>query len=134
MQIEIWALEQNGTWSIEDLPKGKYFIDSKWIYKVKYKPTGEVERFKVCFLAKGYMQQEGVDYHDTFAPVTKLVMVRTLLVVVVKKDRIIHQLDVNNAFVHGDLDEDIYMKTPQGFAKERGTKVCKLRKSLYGLR
>ena len=80
------------------------------------------------------MQQEGVDYHDTFAPVTKLVMVRTLLVVVVKKDRIIHQLDVNNAFVHGDLDEDIYMKTPQGFAKERGTKVCKLRKSLYGLR
>lgn len=86
MQIEIWALEQNGTWSIEDLPKGKYFIDSKWIYKVKYKPTGEVQRLKACFLAKGCMQQEGVDYHDTFAPVAKHVMVRTLLVVIVMKD------------------------------------------------
>ncbi|KAI3667045.1 hypothetical protein L6452_42087 [Arctium lappa] len=131
---EIQALEQNGTWILEHLPEGKRAIDSKWVYKIKYKPNGEVEYYKARLVAKGYTQMEGVDFHDTFAPVAKLVTVRTLLAVTVKKNWIIHQLDVNNAFLHGDLEEDVYMKIPQGFAKKDETRVCKLKKSLYGLK
>ncbi|KAK9055092.1 hypothetical protein SSX86_026172 [Deinandra increscens subsp. villosa] len=134
MKKEIQALENNNTWTLEPLPEGKRAIDSKWVYKIKYKPNGEIERYKARLVAKGFTQTEGVDFHDTFAPVAKLVTVRTLLAVAVKKDWIINQLDVNNAFLHGDLDEEVYMKVPQGFSKENETRVCRLRKSLYGLK
>ncbi|KAJ0735747.1 putative RNA-directed DNA polymerase [Helianthus annuus] len=134
MRREIEALEMNGTWTIEDLPKGKKAIDSKWVYKVKYKPNGDIERYKARLVAKGFTQMEGIDFHDTFAPVAKLVTVRTILAVAVKRDWLDHQLDVNNAFLHGDLHEEVYMKIPQGFEKEKGNKVCRLRKSLYGLK
>ncbi|KAI3766949.1 hypothetical protein L2E82_17029 [Cichorium intybus] len=134
MKNEIQALEKNGTWNLEELPKGKRAIDSKWVYKIKYKPNGEIERYKARLVAKGFTQMEGVDYHEMFAPVAKLVTVRTLFTVAVKKGWLIHQLDVNNAFLHGELDEEVYMKIPQGFGKRNETRVCKLRKSLYGLK
>ncbi|KAK1440796.1 hypothetical protein QVD17_06628 [Tagetes erecta] len=134
MEKEIRALEENGTWTLEELPEGKRAIDSKWVYKVKFKPNGEIERYKARLVARGFKQMEGVDFHDTFAPVAKLVTVRTLLAVAVKKDWIIHQLDVDNAFLHGDLNEEVYMKIPQGFDKGKENKVCRLRKSLYGLK
>ncbi|KAD4177991.1 hypothetical protein E3N88_26582 [Mikania micrantha] len=134
MKKEIQALEKNETWTLENLPKGKRAIDSKWVYKIKYKPNGDIERYKARLVAKGFTQTEGIDYHETFAPVAKLVTVRTLLAVAVKKGWHIHQLDVNNAFLHGDLHEDVYMKIPQGFGKHDDNRVCKLKKSLYGLK
>ncbi|KAF5812650.1 putative RNA-directed DNA polymerase [Helianthus annuus] len=134
MQREIQALEQNNTWTIESLPEGKRAIDSKWVYKIKYKPNGEVERYKARLVARGFTQVEGEDFHDTFAPVAKLVTVRTLLAVATKRNWFIRQLDVNNAFLHGDLDEEVFMKIPQGFLKENEDRVCRLRKSLYGLK
>nr|GEY75768.1 integrase, catalytic core [Tanacetum cinerariifolium] len=133
-QANSTALEKNGTWTLKELPEGKRHIDSKWVYKTKFKSNGEVERYKDRLVTKGCTQKEGVDYHETFSPVANLVTVRTLLVVATKKGWIIHQLDVNNAFLHGDLDEEVYMKIPKGFAKEGETRVCRLRKSLYGLK
>lgn len=134
MKKEIQALQQNNTWTIESLPEGKKAIDSKWVYKIKYKPNGDIERYKARLVAKGFTQVEGEDFHDTFAPVAKLVTVRTLLAVAAKENWFIHQLDVNNAFLHGDLEEEVYMKMPQGFTTEKEGRVCRLRKSLYGLR
>ncbi|CAL1357037.1 unnamed protein product [Linum trigynum] len=131
---EITALEANGTWTLEFLPPGKRAIDCKWVYKIKYHPDGSVERYKARLVAKGFTQVEGVDFHDTFAPVAKLVTVRVLIAVAVSKGWPLHQLDVNNAFLHGDLQEEVYMKLPPGFAAKGDTRVCRLRRSLYGLR
>lgn len=107
MKREIRALEQNDTWVLQDVPSENKAIDSKWVYKVKYKPNGDVELYKARLVAKGFTQMEGVDYHETFAAVAKLVTVRTLLALAVKRDWIIHQLDVNNAFLHDDLEKEV---------------------------
>ncbi|KAK3033514.1 hypothetical protein RJ639_032743 [Escallonia herrerae] len=134
MAKEISALEANNTWTLMPLPSGKRAIDSKWVYKVKFHPDGTVERYKARLVAKGYTQNEGLDFHETFAPVAKLVTVRCLLAIASKKKWELHQLDVNNAFLHGDLEEEVYMKIPQGFSKQGENRVCRLQKSLYGLR
>ena len=134
MRREIEALEANNTWDLTTLPPRKNVIDSKWVYKIMFKPNGEVERYKARIVARGFTQKEGEDFHETFAPVAKLVTLRTLLTIAVNNEWIIQQLDVNNAFLHGDLSEEIYMKVPQGFAKENDQRVCKLKRSIYGLK
>jgi hypothetical protein len=134
MAAEIHALELNDTWTITDLPSGKHPIGCKWVYKIKHKGNGEVERYKARLVAKGYTQKEGLDYSDTFSHVAKLTTVRVLLALAAVKGWHLHQLDVNNAFLHGSLEEEIYMKLPPGFEVTNKNKVCRLQKSLYGLK
>ena len=112
MESELDALAKNGTWSIVDLPHNVKPIGSKWVYKVKHKADGSIERYKARLVAKGYNQVEGVDFFDTFSPVAKLTIVRILLAIASIKNWHLHQLDVNNAFLHGDLQEHVYMNIP----------------------
>ncbi|KAJ1685788.1 hypothetical protein LUZ63_017178 [Rhynchospora breviuscula] len=134
MQTEIEALERNKTWSIENLPSEKKAIGCKWVYRIKYNSDGSVERYKARLVVLGNRQVEGIDFKETFAPVAKMVSVRTFLAVAVARGWELHQMDVHNAFLHGDLHEEVYMRLPSGFASKYPGKMCRLRKSLYGLR
>ncbi|KAG7569356.1 Zinc finger CCHC-type [Arabidopsis thaliana x Arabidopsis arenosa] len=140
MDVEISALEQNGTWSVESLPPGKTVIGCKWVYTIKYNPDGSIERYKARLVAKGYTQQEGIDYIDTFSPVAKLASVKLVLGLASVHGWTLTQMDVTNAFLHGVLDEEIFMSLPQGYTPPNGTAslppnpVCRLHKSLYGLK
>ncbi|CAH9127483.1 unnamed protein product [Cuscuta epithymum] len=134
MESELQALEANHTWDLTLLPPHKKAIGCRWVYKIKYLPDGTVDRYKARLVAKGYSQLEGLDYTEVFAPVTKLTTVRTVLSLAAAKHWPTHQLDVSNAFLHGDLHEDVYMTLPPGYGRKGETRVCHLRKSLYGLK
>ena len=134
MEEEIRALEQNGTWVLQDLLCDKRPISCKWVYRVKYNSDGFIQRFKARLVIRGNHQVKGFDYNEMFAPVAKMTSVRCFLFVAVTKGWELHQLDVNNAFLHGDLQEEVYMTLPPGFTCSTPTKVCCLQKSLYGLR
>ncbi|KAL0332894.1 UNVERIFIED_CONTAM: Retrovirus-related Pol polyprotein from transposon RE1 [Sesamum calycinum] len=133
MKEELAVLDKNNTWEVVDLPKGKRAIGSKCIFKLKLKPDGTVDRYKARLVAKSYNQVEGEDYIERFSPVAKAVTVRTLLAIASNYAWPIHQVDINNTFLHGYLEEDIYMLPPNGAPIQSG-KVCKLKRSLYGLK
>ncbi|WOH04396.1 hypothetical protein DCAR_0623805 [Daucus carota subsp. sativus] len=135
MEEEIIALKQNETWDLVPKPPGIKPISFKWVYKIKTHQDGSVERYKARLVARGFSQQYGIDYDETFSPVAKLTTIRVLLALAASNNWKLWQMDVKNAFLHGELDRVIYMEQPRGFeSKERSDYVCKLRKALYGLR
>ncbi|KAL5741578.1 hypothetical protein ACOSP7_028310 [Xanthoceras sorbifolium] len=132
---EMNALDDNGTWNLVDLPSGKRAIGCKWVFTVKVNPDGSVARLKARLVAKGYAQTYGVDYSDTFSPVAKLTSVRLFISMAATYHWPLYQLDIKNAFLHGDLQEEVYMEQPPGFvAQGESGRVCHLQKSLYGLK
>ena len=135
MQKAYDALIKNGTWKLVDLPLGTKPIGCKWVYKNKYKVDGSLDKHKAKLVAKGFAQKEGVHYEDTFAPIEKWATIRTLFALAAQNGWKAHQMDVKTTFFNGDLKDNVFMSQPKGFAmKGHEHKVCKLVKSLYGLK
>jgi histone deacetylase 1/2 len=135
MQEEIDALHKNDTWHFVPYKKGMNIIDSKWVWKIKRKDDGSIDRYKGRLVANGYRQRYGLDYEDTFSPVAKIATIRLVLLVAVSRGWCLRQLGVQNAFLHGVLEEEVYMRQPPGFEdKKRPHYVCRLDKALYGLK
>ena len=134
MQEEMDSLHKNHTWELTPLPKGKKALHKKWVYRIKHEHNGRKQN-KARLVVKGFQQHEGVDYTEIFSPVVKLTTVRLVLSIIVAKDLHLEKFDVKMTFLHGELEEDIYMVQPEGFLS-RGRKdiVCKLKRSLYGLK
>jgi hypothetical protein len=135
MREEFNALIANHTWNLCPRPLHKNVISNKWVFKVKQKADGSLDRFKARLVAKGFEQQDGIDFTETFSPVIKSSTIRIVLTIAVHFDWPIRQLDVSNAFLHGSLEEEVFMEQPHGFvSKEFPNHVCHLKKSLYGLK
>ena len=128
MAEELAALERSGTWDLVSLPSGVRPITCKWVYKIKTRSDGSLERYKARLVARGFQQEQGRDYDETFAPVAHMTTVRTLLVVASVRQWSISQLDVQNAFLNGELREEVYMQPPPGYYAPDGM-VCRLRRS-----
>jgi hypothetical protein len=135
MNEEFDALKQNKTWRLVPFREGKNIIDCRWIYKIKRKADGSIDRYKARLVAKGFKHRYGIDYEDTFSPVVKIATVRLVLAVSVSRGWSLRQLDVKNAFLHGVLEEEVYMRQPPGYEdKGKPSHICKLDKALYGLK
>ncbi|KAK9215025.1 hypothetical protein WN944_007028 [Citrus x changshan-huyou] len=136
MEEEMKSLHQNQTWELVKLPKGKRVIGNKWVYTKKQgSPNQTTPRYKARLVAKGFAQKEGIDYNEVFSPVVKHTSIRILLALVAEYELELAQLDVKTAFLHGDLEEEIYMIQPCGFrVAGKENHVCRLIKSLYGLK
>ena len=118
-----------------DLPKGNKLIRCKWIFKKKIKPDGTIDEFKARLVVVGYTQKQDIDYFDTYSLVTKIAIIKALMAYAVICGLLIHQTNVKMAFLSEDLEEEIYMTQPEGFiVTGEENKVCKLTKSLYGLK
>lgn len=134
-QDEIQSHRDNQTWDLVPAPPRRKILKNRWVWVVKYTAQGEIDRFKARLVIKGFQQRYGIDYHEIFAPVIRMEVLRLLFAIAATLDYEIHQMDVKTAFLNGNLDEEIYMEQPEGFI-EPGSEhlVCKLRKSLYGLK
>ena len=135
MTEEIHSLRENKTWELVRLPDGRKAIQCKWVFKTKYLPNGDIDKFKARLVAKGYTQKAGIDYSETFSPVVKFETVRIVMAITAADDLEIVQFDIKTAFLNGDIAELLYMEQPEGFIDSNHPDyVCLLRKALYGLK
>jgi hypothetical protein len=135
MKDEMKSMSTNEVWDLVEIPNGAETIGCKWVYKTKRDPKGNIERFKARLVAKGFTQREGIDYKETFSPVSSKNSFRIIMALVAHYDLELHQMDVKTAFLNGDLRENVYMAQPEGFVVEGNEHLgCHLKKSIYGLK
>ena len=135
MKDEMHSLTKNKTWDLVKKPTDRKIITCKWVLRIKYDPQGQPVRFKARLVARGFTQVPGIDFTDTFSPTLRITSFRLLVAIAAAKKLELHHLDVQTAFLHGDLEEEVYMAQPPYFQNTQfPTHVCKLRKSIYGLR
>ncbi len=134
MDEEMVTLDATATWELVALPKDKKAIGCKWVYKVKHNADVFVNRYKARLVAKGYVQTYGIDYEETYSLLAKMTTIRAIIVMAATKGWSLHQMDVKNIFLHGDLQE-VYMEQPPGYVDQTHPNlVCRLKKALYGLK
>ena len=135
MEKELESLQTNDVWDLVELPEGRKAVGSKWVFKLKVDADGSVVRHKARLVAQGFSQKFGLDYDETFCPVVRFESVRAAIALGVQNGLKLHQMDVTTAFLNGNLEEEVYMKQPEGFAiKGQEHLVCKLKRSIYGLK
>ena len=133
MESEIQSLTQHDTWTLHDLPSDKRSIGCKWVFRIKRKPNGEIVKFKARLVAKGFTQRPGVDYFETFAPVARKESINVAIALAAEQDLMMENVDVDTAFLYGEIKEVIYMDQPDRFVDEQHRdKKCLLNKALYG--
>lgn len=132
INAEYTSLLKNNTWDLCKLPPGRKAITCKWVFKLKRKANGDFDKYKARLVARGFSQEKGFDYNETYSPTAKLTTFRILLAIAVHHGYLVHQMDVKYAFLNGLLNEEIYLQQPDGFKKS--ISVCKLNRSLYGLK
>lgn len=134
MEDELVAISKNHTWDLVTSLVGWSIIGTWWVYKIKYHANGSIEKFKARLVVQGYGQREGIDYKETFAPITKMTTIRSVVAIAASYGWPLYQYDVKIAFLNGDIQEEVYVRQPFGFAvKGQEDKVCK-NKALYGLK
>lgn len=132
---ELQSIEKNKVWSLVELPEGVKPIGLRWLFKIKFNSDGTIKKYKSRLVAKGYVQQYGIDNEEVFAPVARLETIRLLVSIAATRGWEVHHLDVKTAFLHGDLRETVYVTQPEGFeVKGSEKKAYKLHKALYGLK
>ncbi|KAK9083162.1 hypothetical protein Scep_029633 [Stephania cephalantha] len=132
---ELKSMDDNKVWELVELPEGAKQVGCKWVFKTKRDSHGNIERHKARLVAKCYNQKDGIDYKETFSPVSKKDSLRIIMALVAHYNLELHQMDVKTAFLNGDLEEEVYMDQPEGFLTTgKENLVCKLKKSIYGLK
>jgi hypothetical protein len=135
MMEEYQSIMKNDVWEIVLRPEGKSVVTSKWIYKIKHAADGNIEKYKARFVVRGFSQKEGVDYEETFSPVTRYTSIRTIISLASVMGWRLHQMDVKTTFLNGVIEEEVYIEQPQGFVIHgKESHVCILKKALYGLK
>ena len=135
IEEELNSLAANGIWEMVGLPRGRQPITSKWGFKVKYTPSGLIERYQARLVARGFSQQYGIGYEETFAPTLRFGSLRMLLAIAAYDDLHTYQMVVVSAYLAGELEEEIYTEPPEGLPYDRSKRMaCRLIKSLYGLK
>ena len=135
MEDELKSLQENGTWTLVDLPDGRTTVKNRWVYLTKRDTKGDIIRYKARLIAKGFTQTASLDYEETFAPVARLDSLRLLLAIAAVFDWEVHHVDIKTAYLNGHLNEEIYMDQPRGFEIQwEEKKACQLLKAIYGLK